>query len=64
MAGLLGYMFTLDALEYGRYKTGIDAVGINFAVQTFYAKFPGAVASALGAFLLLPKCGWLHSFPD
>lgn len=52
MAGLLGYMFTLDALEYGRYKTGIDAVGINFAVQTFYAKFPGAVASALGAFLL------------
>jgi len=51
-AGLLGYMFTLDALEYGRYKTGINAVGINFAVQTFSAKFPGAVASALGAFLL------------
>lgn len=51
-AGLVGYMFTLDALEYGRYKTGINARGINFAVQTFYAKFPGAVASALGAFLL------------
>ncbi len=52
MAGLLAYMFTIDALEYGRYKTGINAVGINFAVQTFSAKFPGAIASALGAFLL------------
>jgi len=51
-AGLLGYMFTLDALEYGRYKTGINAIGINFAVQTFSAKFPGAIASSLGAFLL------------
>ncbi len=51
-AGLLGYMFTIDALEYGRYKTGINAVGINFAVQTFSAKFPGAIASALGVWLL------------
>ncbi len=51
-AGLLGYMFTLDALEYGRYKTGINAMGINFAVQTFSAKFPGAIASALGVWLL------------
>ena len=52
MSGLLAYMFTLDALEYGRYKTGIDATGINFAVQTFSAKIPGAVSTALGAFLL------------
>ena len=51
-SGLLGYMFTLDALEYGRYKTGINAMGINFAVQTFSAKFPGAIASALGVWLL------------
>ena len=50
--GLLGYMFTLDALEYGKYKTGIDATGINFAVQTFSAKIPGSVSTALGAFLL------------
>jgi len=52
MSGLLGYMFTIDALEYGRYKTGINAVGINFAVQTFSAKFPGAIASSLGVWLL------------
>ena len=52
MSGFVAYMFTLDSLEYGRYKTGIDGTGINFAVQTFYAKFPGAIASALGAFLL------------
>lgn len=27
-------------------------MGINFAVQTFSAKFPGAIASALGVWLL------------
>jgi Na+/melibiose symporter-like transporter len=52
LAGLVAYMFTLDALEYGKYKTGIDATGINFAVQTFSAKIPGAFSTALGAFLL------------
>lgn len=52
LSGLVAYMFTLDALEYGRYKTGIDATGINFAVQTFSAKIPGAFSSALGTFLL------------
>ncbi len=50
--GLIAYTFTLDALEYGRYKTGIDATGINFAVQTFSAKIPGAVNNALGMALL------------
>lgn len=45
-------MFTLDALEYGKFKTGIDATGINFAVQTFSAKIPGAFSTALGTFLL------------
>ena len=52
LSGLVAYMFTLDALEYGKYKTGIDATGINFAVQTFSAKIPGAFSTALGAFLL------------
>jgi len=52
LSGLVAYMFTLDALEYGRYKTGIDATGINFAVQTFSAKIPGAFSTALGTFLL------------
>jgi len=52
LSGLIAYMFTLDALEYGKYKTGIDATGINFAVQTFSAKIPGAFSTALGTFLL------------
>ncbi len=52
LSGLLAFTFTLDALEYGRYKTGINATGINFAVQTFSAKIPGAVNTALGALLL------------
>ena len=52
LSGLVAYMFTLDALEYGKYKTGIDATGINFAVQTFSAKIPGAFSTALGTFLL------------
>ncbi len=51
LSGLLGYTFTLDALEYGRYKTGIDAAGINFAVQTFSAKLPSAINTALSAFI-------------
>lgn len=50
--GLIAFTFTLDALEYGRYKTGIDATGINFAVQTFSAKIPGAVNTSLGLALL------------
>jgi len=52
LSGLVAYMFTLDALEYGKYKTGIDATGINFAVQTFSAKIPGAFSTAIGTFLL------------
>ncbi len=52
LSGLVSYTFTLDALEYGRYKTGIDAKGINFAVQTFSAKIPGAVNNALGMLIL------------
>ena len=52
LSGLVAYMFTLDALEYGKFKTGIDATGINFAVQTFSAKIPGAFSTALGTFLL------------
>ena len=51
-AGILALMFSIDALEYGRYKTGINAVGINFAVQTFASKMQTAIASALGIWLL------------
>ena len=36
----------------GARQAGIDATGINFAVQTFSAKIPGAFSTALGTFLL------------
>jgi Na+/melibiose symporter-like transporter len=50
--GILNFMFTPDCAEYGQYKTGINAKGITFAIQTFSAKITGAVSSSLGMFLL------------
>ena len=52
VAGILAYSFTLDTLEYGRYKTGVDGVGINFAIQTLSTKFPSSIGASLGVFLL------------
>ena len=49
---ILAYSFTLDTLEYGRYKTGIDGTGINFAIQTLSTKLPSSIGASLGAFLL------------
>jgi sugar (glycoside-pentoside-hexuronide) transporter len=49
---ILGNMFTPDMVEYGRYKSGINASGISFAVQTFSAKLQAALATALGALCL------------
>jgi sugar (glycoside-pentoside-hexuronide) transporter len=45
-------MFTPDMVEYGRYKTGIAASGISFAIQTFAAKMQAAIATALSALCL------------
>ena len=57
--GLEMYMFTPDCAEYGRFKTGTEAKGITFAVQTFMAKLTGSIASALGLFILgLKSVGW------
>lgn len=39
-------------LEYGRYKTGVDGTGINFAIQTLSTKFPSSIGTSLGVFLL------------
>lgn len=50
--GVMLFMFTPDCAEYGKFKTGIDAKGITFAIQTFMAKITGAMSSALGMFLL------------
>ena len=46
------FMFTPDCAEYGHYKTGINATGITFAIQTFSVKLMTAVATALGTFCL------------
>ena len=48
----LGFMFTPDCAEYGQYKTGVDAKGISFAIQTFTVKIASAVATSLGLFIL------------
>lgn len=50
--GVIAFMFTPDCAEYGKYKTGIDAKGITFAIQTFTTKVNAAVASSLGLFIL------------
>ncbi len=50
--GVMMFMFTPDCAEYGKFKTGIDAKGITFAIQTFMVKLTGAIASALAFFLL------------
>ena len=49
---ILMFMFTPDCVEYGLYKSGIDASGISFSIQTFSAKFTSAIATAIGAMLL------------
>ena len=50
--GVLAFMFTPDCAEYGQFKSGISAMGITFAIQTFSVKITGAVSSALALFLL------------
>jgi len=48
---ILGLTFTPDCVEYGLYKTGIDARGLAFAVQSFAVKFASA-AQSVGLFIL------------
>lgn len=52
VTGTLGFMFTPDCAEYGQYKTGVDAKGITFSIQTFTTKIAAAVASSLGIAIL------------
>lgn len=52
VTGTLGFMFTPDCAEYGHYKTGVDAKGITFSIQTFTTKIAAAVASSLGLAIL------------
>ena len=54
------FIFTPDCAEYGRFKSGTEAKGITFAVQTFMAKLTGSISSALGLFILgLDSVGWV-----
>ena len=48
----LVFMFTPDCAEYGKFKSGVDARGITFSLQTFSAKLTGSVATALGMFII------------
>ena len=48
----LSFMFTPDCAEYGQFKTGTDAKGITFAVQTFSAKLTSSIATPLGLALI------------
>lgn len=54
---MLNLTFTPDCVEYGQYKTGIDARGIAFAFQSFAAKFT-SLAQPVGLFIL-SLFGWV-----
>lgn len=55
--GVMAFMFTPDCAEYGKYKTGRDAKGITFAIQTFSSKVGLAVSSSL-AMIIVGWFGW------
>jgi len=68
---ILLFMFTPDCVTYGTYKTGVEASGIGFSIQSFSTKLATAVASALGAFALaaigyveMEGAAQLATFPD
>lgn len=58
--GVIMFIFTPDCAEYGKFKSGIEAKGITFAIQTFMVKLTAAVSGALGMFILgLKSTGWI-----
>lgn len=57
------FMFTPDCAEYGRFKTGVDAKGITFSIQTFSSKLTAALNSALALFVL-GLFGWISVEAD
>lgn len=62
LTGILCFMFTADCAEYGFYKTGDNASGCAFAVQTFSAKIVGTIAGGV-ALLLLSSIGFVEGAP-
>lgn len=57
ITGVMAFMFTPDCAEYGKFKSGIEAKGITFSIQTFMVKLTSAIASTLSLFLL-GVIGW------
>jgi sugar (glycoside-pentoside-hexuronide) transporter len=43
------FLYTPDFAEYGRYKTGINASGVSFSLQTFTVKIISAISGGIGA---------------
>ena len=59
--GVVMFIITPDCAEYGKYKTGIEAKGITFAIQTFMVKLTAAISSAFVLFILgLKSTGWIN----
>jgi sugar (glycoside-pentoside-hexuronide) transporter len=52
LPGTLMPMFILDCAEYGLYKTRKNSTALSVALQTFSAKVYGALAGAIGMFIL------------
>jgi probable glucitol transport protein GutA len=50
---LLMFMFTPDCVEYGAYKSGINASGIAFSIQTFTVKLTAALSSGMAGLVLV-----------
>lgn len=67
VVNVLMFMFTPDCAEYGRFKTGIEAKGITFSLQTLMAKITGAISGSLGL-AIIGLFGWqsitAESFAD
>ena len=67
VTSVLLFMFTPDCAEYGRFKTGIDAKGITFSLQTLMAKATSAISGSLGL-AIIGLFGWktiqAESFAD
>lgn len=49
---ILLFVFTPDCAEYGEYKTGNEAKGITFSIQTFMVKLCAAFQGSLALYIL------------
>jgi len=50
--GVLLFMLLPDCAEYGKFKSGIDAKGITFSIQTFNSKLTAAISSWLALLIV------------